>query len=185
MINGSHRMGGNTEVLLKIMEEEFEKCQIDWDLLSLAGLSVEHCKVCDHCAGAPECGIHDDFDAILKKVIATDALIIGSPVYVGAPSSKVMTFIQRLTYLSHSKHHLLKDKVGGAVIVAGEAGHLTALNILVDVFLVNGMTVLGSQYWPIGTASAKGGITGHASAIENIRHLSQKIVRHLQKTGAK
>jgi len=182
MLNGSHRSGGNTEVLLEVMKKEFEMESMFVESISLALTSLKHCKVCDNCATRPLCNINDDdFNSILGKILEVDVLVIGTPVYVGMPSSKIIAFIQRLTYLSMLNDQLLKNKIGAAVIVAGEAGHLTALNSIVDFFLVNGMIVPGSRYWPVGTASKKREIINDTSALENISCLSQNIVKLLKR----
>ncbi|MDD2773874.1 MAG: flavodoxin family protein [Elusimicrobiales bacterium] len=185
LLNGSHRTGGNTETLLSVMKTGFEKQGLETELISLATLSVEHCQVCDSCKGKSTCRITDDFGAILEKISVSDALIIGTPVYVGMPSSRLAALIQRLTYLALLNGHLLKDKIGCAVVVAGEAGHLTALNSLLDFFLVNEMTVPGSRYWPVGTASKKGEILNDTAAIENVKYLSGKIAKLLKTGGAR
>ncbi|MFA5161417.1 MAG: flavodoxin family protein [Elusimicrobiales bacterium] len=175
LVNGSHRTAGNTAVLLAVMGKELSARGARTETVSLARLDIGHCRACDRCRGKSACIVKDDFNALLRKILAADTLILGSPVYAGMPSSRMTAFLQRLAYLAINNGHLLKNKVGGAVVVAGEAGHLTALNSLIDFFLVNEMIVPGSRYWPVGTATDKGNVAKDVSALENIRHLAGNI----------
>ena len=182
LINGSHRNAGNTEMLLSAMKIEFEKHEAETETVSLAVLPLEHCRACDSCKGTSRCLIEDGFNPLLQKILEAGVLIIGTPVYVGMPSSRMVALLQRLTYLALSNEHILKNKIGVGVVVAGEAGHMTAFNSIVDFFLVNEMIVPGSHYWPIGTATKRGEIQNDVSAIENVKYLAQKIV-HLKSGG--
>lgn len=166
-------------MLLSAMKIEFEKNEAEAEAISLAVLPLEHCRVCDSCKGTSVCLIEDGFNPLLKKIMEADVLIIGTPVYVGMPSSRMIALLQRLAYLALSNGHILKNKIGVGVVVAGETGHLTAFNSIVDFFLVNEMTVPGSRYWPIGTATKRGDIQNDVSAMENVKYLAQKIV-HLK-----
>ncbi|MFZ2955577.1 MAG: flavodoxin family protein [Candidatus Ozemobacteraceae bacterium] len=177
MINGSHRIAGNTETFLSVMKTEFEKYEAATESVLLATLSLEHCRVCDSCKGTSVCIIEDGFNPLLKKILEADVLVIGTPVYVGMPSSRMTVLLQRLAYLALSNGNILKNKIGVGVVVAGETGHLATLNSIVDFFLVNEMTILGSRYWPIGTATKRGEIHNDVSAIENLKYLAKKVVQ--------
>lgn len=158
LISGSPRKNGNTEILLSIFDKELQKYNINTELITLAGKKINHCTNCDKCAGINECAQNDDFNKIYRKVLEHKGLVIGSPVYVGAPTSLLMALLQRLTYVSYNNERPLAKKIGGPIAIAGETGQLTTLNCLIDFYLVNEMIIPGSNYWNIGFGVKKGDI---------------------------
>ncbi|WP_234124528.1 flavodoxin family protein [Clostridium hydrogenum] len=158
IISGSPRKNGNTELLLSILNIELKKNNINTEFISLSGKKINHCINCDKCIGINKCIQNDDFNSIYSKVLENKGLVIGSPVYVGMPTSLLMAFIQRLTYVSYNNNHTLSKKIGGPIAVGGESGQLTTINSLVDFYLVNEMLIPGSNYWNIGVGINKGDI---------------------------
>lgn len=158
IVSGSPRKNGNTELLLSILEEELRKNNIRTEFIRLSGKKINHCIHCDKCAGINKCIQDDDFNDIYHKVVKNEGLVVGSPVYVGAPTSLLMALLQRLTYVSYNNHHPLSKKIGGPIAIGGEAGQLAAINSLTDFYLVNEMLIPGSTYWNIGIGVHKGDI---------------------------
>jgi len=158
LISGSPRKKGNTEIFLSIFKKELQKYNIRTELITLANKEIKHCINCDKCVGINKCIQNDDFNKIYKKVLENKGLVIGSPVYVGAPTSLIMALIQRLTYVSYNNNHPLSKKIGGPIAVAGETGQLTTINCLIDFYLVNEMIIPSSNYWNIGVGVKKGDI---------------------------
>lgn len=158
IICGSPRKNGNTELLLSVFNKELEKNNIVTEFISLSGKKINHCTNCDKCVGSNKCIQNDDFNRIYDKVLKNNGLVMGTPVYVGAPTSLLMAFIQRLTYVSHNNKQPLYKKIGGPIAVAGETGQLTSINCLIDFYLVNEMVIPSSTYWNVGVGVHKGDI---------------------------
>jgi len=59
-INGSHRKGKNTAILLKAVLSELEKGGIETELIELSDFRIESCRACNKCLFKPECSIKDD-----------------------------------------------------------------------------------------------------------------------------
>jgi multimeric flavodoxin WrbA len=89
IISGSPRKNGNTETLLWMLESELRKNGISTEFISLSGKSIGHCFHCDNCAGINQCIQKDDFNSIYDRMLHHEGLVVGSPVYVGAPSSLI------------------------------------------------------------------------------------------------
>ena len=174
LINCSHRPKGNTYKSLNIVKNEFTDNNIMVRYIELCKLNIKYCTGCNTC-GNSNCKLNDDFDSILKEVKDADILILGSPVYVGSIASLGMTFIQRLTSFSKNNGGILEGKIGSPIIVAGEAGHLTAYNQFTNFYTVNGMIVIGSDYWPVHTSSYKNSDRDNSSD-NNMRKLSKNII---------
>ncbi|MTI65488.1 MAG: flavodoxin family protein [Firmicutes bacterium] len=158
LISGSPRKNGNTELLLSVCDKELKNNNIETEIISLSSKEIYHCTNCDRCLGINKCIQEDDFNDLYKKVLQNRGLVVASPVYVGSPTSLLMAFIQRLTYVSFNNNHTLSKKIGGPIVVAGETGQLTTLNSLIDFYLVNEMIIPSSIYWNIGVGVNKGDV---------------------------
>lgn len=175
LICGSPRSKGNTELLLSMLENELEGKNIETELITLAGKKINHCSNCNRCIDNNKCAQEDDFDSIYQKVLNSDGLILGSPVYVGAPTSLLMAFLQRVTYVAFNNGNPLARKIGGPIVVGGETGHLTTLNCLTNFYLVNEMLMPSSKYWNVGVGVNKGEILNDKKARSYIIRFAQNI----------
>ncbi len=92
-----------------------------------------------------------------------------------------MALIQRMTYVSYNNNQTLSKKIGGPIAVAGETGHLTTLNCLVNFYLVNEMVMPGSHYWNIGTGVNKGDILNDQKGISYIKRFAKNIAWLMRK----
>jgi multimeric flavodoxin WrbA len=118
-INGSHRKGKNTAILLNAVLEELAKNGVETKLLELVDFRIEHCKACNKCLFEPKCSIDDDDMSVLaEEMLSSDVIIIGSPVYNGNVTSRLKTFMDRTRWM-HMKKDLLHGKLGAVVTVAG------------------------------------------------------------------
>lgn len=63
--------------------------------------------------------------------------------------------------------------MGELIAVAGETGHLTTVNCLVDFYLVNEMVIPSSNYWNIGTGVNKGDILKDKKGISYIKRFAE------------
>jgi multimeric flavodoxin WrbA len=118
-INGSHRKGKNTAVMLRLVLEELERGGIQTELIELADLRIEFCNACNHCLRHTECSIEgDDIPGVAAKMLAADAIVIGSPVYFANVTGKLKVFMDRTRWL-HMAENLLDGKLGAALTHAG------------------------------------------------------------------
>jgi len=118
-INGSHRRGKNTAVMLKLVLEELEKGGARTELLEISDLRIEHCTACNHCLRKTECRIQeDDVAMVAERMSASDAIILGSPVYFGNVTSRLKALMDRTRWM-HMRENVLDGKLGAAVTHAG------------------------------------------------------------------
>jgi multimeric flavodoxin WrbA len=153
-IVGSPRKSGNTEILtahcLKAIAEE----GIKTELIRLAGMDISGCTACDYCFEHPgECSVKDDLQPIVKKMIAADIIIIGSPVYYGSATALMKGLLERAGFASRGSY---KGKVGGPLVVARRAGQNFTFAELLFWFHINGMINPGSIYWNVAFGREKG-----------------------------
>ena len=81
-INGSPRKGGNTEILLKKVLAPLAAASWKTEFIQLGGAEIRGCRACYHCFDTKDsrCGQKDDvFNSCMEKMVAADAIILGSP----------------------------------------------------------------------------------------------------------
>lgn len=181
IISGSPRKSGNTELLLSTLDLELQKNNVTTEFISLFGKKINHCVNCDKCVGINKCIQNDDFNSIYNKILKNKGLVVGSPVYVGMPTSLLMAFLQRLTYVSYNNNHPLSKKIGGPIAVGGETGQLTTINCLIDFYLVNEMLIPSSTYWNIGVGVHKGEIEKDEKGKSYIMRFAQNLAWVMKK----
>ncbi|MEI7475414.1 MAG: flavodoxin family protein [bacterium] len=125
-INFSHRMKGNSDSLLSLVEKSINKTYSDKELkrLNIKDLDIKNCIGCMSCAiNNNFCFLEDDFKQFTDEISACDSLIIASPVYfLGAPSS-LKALIDRMLYY-HNIIDFANPKPAKIIITAGRNGWL-------------------------------------------------------------
>ena len=101
-INGSPRKNGNTAQLLQKALEGAASAGAEVKLIQLADLDFSGCRSCFACKRlanpAPGCVLKDDLAEILKELLQSDGIIMGSPIYFGTESGLYRNFLERLFF---------------------------------------------------------------------------------------
>ncbi|HEM55773.1 MAG: flavodoxin family protein [Fervidicoccus fontis] len=155
-ISGSAKKGGNTAFMLKTVLEELDREKIQTELIELADEEIKSCTACYKCFKNKDkkCVIKDDnLNHYIQKLIESDIIILGSPVYLVDITPKLIAFMERCGMVSIANKYLLKRKVGAGVVVRyRRAGAIHGLDSINHFFLVEQMIVVGSNYLNIGVA---------------------------------
>jgi multimeric flavodoxin WrbA len=100
-ISGSPRHG-NTEVMLReALASAAELPEVETELYSFAHKKINFCDSCYRCARAEAtkenpCPPHpDDAVELVRKIIDSDAVLVGTPVYIGTVTAQLKAFIDR------------------------------------------------------------------------------------------
>jgi multimeric flavodoxin WrbA len=109
-ISTSPREGGNTDVLLGEALAGAEAAGARTERLSLRALSIAPCSECCACARTGVCRIEDDYQAVMKKMLEADRLILATPVFFMGPCAQAKLLIDRCQCL-WSRKYLLKQPV--------------------------------------------------------------------------
>ncbi len=100
--NGSPRKNWNTATLLKKALEGAQSCGAQTKLVNLYDLDFKGCTSCFACKrkGGEHgvCAMKDDLTDVLLKGKQADALIFGSPIYIGSISSGMRAFLERFLF---------------------------------------------------------------------------------------
>jgi multimeric flavodoxin WrbA len=180
-IAGSPRKGGNTEILtahcLKaIAEEGFET-----ELVSLAGLDIRGCNNCEYCfEHEGQCSIEDDLQPVYEKMIATDALIVASPVYFSSATALVKGLLERAGFMSR-RGNPFAGKVGGPLVVARRAGQDFTFAELLYWFHIKQIVNPGGTYWNMAFGREKGEVTKDEEGMMTAWNFGKNIARVAKK----
>jgi len=101
--NGSPRKEWNTATLLKKALEGAESHGAKTELVHLYDLKYKGCISCFACKekggkSYGRCAVRDDLMPVFAKIKAADALIFGSPVYLGSVTGEMQSFLERLVF---------------------------------------------------------------------------------------
>jgi len=123
--NGSPRKKWNTATLLKNALEGAESQGAETELVHLYDLNFKGCKSCFSCKtkgskSYGKCAVKDDLTPILERIEDVDAIILGSPIYLGTVTGEMRLLIERLVfpYLTYTEpiQSLFKKKIHSAFI---------------------------------------------------------------------
>ena len=185
-ISGSAREGGNTDALVDIVASEIESADIECETVRLAREDIHGCRACWACVGKGNCAFEDDaFCSIFDKMKEADGIVLASPVYTGNVSANMQAILERAAVVcdTNKEDGLLSRKAGGCLAVARRGGALSALDVMVNFFLVQDMYVAGSSYWPIAYGRMPKEVLRDEEGTETARRLGQNL-SHLAKALA-
>jgi len=103
-INGSPRKNWNTAILLTKALEGAASQGADTELVHLYDLDFKGCISCFACKIIDglhngRCAVKDSLSPILKKIEGeADAIILGTPIYFGAMTGEMRSFMERLLF---------------------------------------------------------------------------------------
>lgn len=183
-INGSPRKDGNTAILIQTVFEELTKEGIETELIQLSGKSIEGCKACRACHKNKnkQCVITDDFfNECFAKMLASDGIILGSPVYSAGVTSQMKALIDRASMVLAGNRGLFKHKVGASVIAARRGGAISAFDTLNNFLHSKEMFLVGSSYWNMAYGNAIGEVEQDQEGIDNMKNLGQNMAWILKK----
>lgn len=81
---------------------------------------------------------------IADKIIASDGLVVGSPVYYASPTALVKTFMDTLFNIAGGSMRL---KPASAVVSCRRGGATDAFDVLNKYFSISEMLIVSSDYW--------------------------------------
>ncbi len=102
-INGSPRKKWNTATLLERALEGAALEGAETEIIHLYDLNFKGCISCFACKlkdgkSYGECAMNDELTPVLKKLKDADAVILGSPIYLGNSTGEMRSFMERYIF---------------------------------------------------------------------------------------
>ena len=101
--NGSPRKTWNTATLLRKALEGAASQGAETEFIHLNGLNFKGCQSCFACKtrggkSYGKCAVKDGLAPVLEKVRRANAIILGSPIYLGTVTGAMRMFMERLMF---------------------------------------------------------------------------------------
>ena len=181
-ICGSPRPKGNTYHLLQEAIRVLPQQEIDTEYISLHDKDIRPCLACEKCSEEKNrCAQEDDFNALYEVMAQADGLIVGSPVYFGSATPNLMALLDRAGFVARMGDNVFHRKVGSPIVVARRAGVNFTYAQLLYFFMIMGMVVPGSTYWPIAFGLNPGEVTKDEEGMKTVATLAENIAWLLKK----
>ncbi len=177
-INGSPRKGGNTEILLRKVLEPLTAAGWETEFIQLGGKKIKGCTACYGCFNSNDgrCTDKTDvFNECFEKMLAAQAIILGSPTYFTDVSAEMKALLDRAGFVSVANGGLLRGKIGAAVVAVRRGGGTHAFDTMNHMFLMSGVIIPGSTYWNLGYGLEKGDVARDEEALRNMEDLGRTI----------
>ena len=133
----SPRKRGNTEVLVEEVLGSAQKHGAEIEIINVCDSAITPCDGCESCEKTGKCRIEDDMQTIYAKLLASDGIVVGSPVYYWGVTAQAKAMIDRTFVFRRDRR--LRNKVAGAVVVARDTGTSAAFGQLSDFFNLHRM----------------------------------------------
>ncbi|MFH1740272.1 MAG: flavodoxin family protein [bacterium] len=131
---GSPRRNGNTHILVsKIIEGAVER-GAEAEILFLNDLRIQECDGCHACWKGKECSKNDDMNNIYPKIVESDAIVFGTPVYWYGPTALMKGFVDRFVYFNCPENRAKIKGKSAIVAVPFEEENLETAALLLAFF---------------------------------------------------
>jgi len=94
--DGSPRKNGNTEKLVKTILQGAEANGAETRHYRVAKMNISPCLGCMDCRASGICTHNDDMTPLYDEIQSSDAIVIGSPIYMWQVNAQTKTFMDRL-----------------------------------------------------------------------------------------
>jgi len=108
-INGSPRIGGNTDLLLEEALRGARSRGARTEKIVLNSLNYSPCQECERANYDSPCIVQDDMHLIYARVRDADAIVLGSPTFFGSLSAQTKMMVDRFQCAWFSKKKRGRD----------------------------------------------------------------------------
>ncbi len=178
-IVGSPRKNGNTHILVSHILAGAREVGVEVEMLFLGDLEIRECDGCHACWKGERCGKNDDMIGVYPKIIQSDAIVFGTPVYWYGPTALMKSLIDRFVYFNCPEN---RSKIRGkrvAVASPFEEENVEAGALLVEFFKrcfeYLEMDLAGTILVP--GVGDKGDILAKQEELQNARELGRRLTR--------
>ena len=176
---GSPRKKGNTHILVSTILDGAKVEGADTEIIFLNDLDIRECDGCYSCWKGRHCSKKDDMNVIYPKIIQSDIIIFGTPVYWYGPTALMKCFIDRFVYFNCPEN---RSKIRGKAAVLAipfEEYNIKTADLLVRFFVKSlqylEMKIIGKILCP--GVSARGDILKREEVLRSGYQLGKRISR--------
>ena len=176
-VMGSPRRKGNTHILLSRILDGARAGGADTELLFLGDLDIRECDGCHSCWKGRHCSKKDDMNAIYPKIIESDIIIFGTPVYWYGPTALMKCLIDRFVYFNCPENRSKIKGKSAVLAIPFEEDNIKTADLLIRFFVKSlrylEMKIIGKILCP--GVSARGDILKREEFLRKGCQLGQRI----------
>ena len=131
---GSPRKNGNTDVLVSKILEGAQGAGATTEKIFLVDLTIKECDGCHSCWKGNECNKLDDMNNLYPKIIESNILIFGTPVYWYGPTALLKLFLDRFVYFNSPENREIIKEKSAILVVPFEEDNLKTAEPLIIMF---------------------------------------------------
>ena len=150
-VNGSPKENGNTAQALQVLLGEVHKKDIETELVTVGNKMIHGCIGCGKCRdvknGKCIAFPNDLVNELLPKLVAADAIVLGSPTYFAGINGTMKSFLDRVFYVASGNGGQFRLKYGASVVVLRRGGGTAAFDELNKYLQISEMTIASGCYW--------------------------------------
>jgi multimeric flavodoxin WrbA len=177
---GSPRKKGNSAILAERIAKGAKSVGADVETLFIHGMKIAPCNSCYACQKPKSlgCSIDDDMQIVYKKLLASDAWIIASPVYWFTMSAQTKLWMDRTFALIPRAEEAFTGKRIAIAMSYGDSdplksGCVNALRSFQDAYGYVQACIVGMVY---GSAMDAGEIKNNNSLMKEAEKLGKQLV---------
>ena len=175
LINGSPHAHGCTYRALSEMENILQEEGLETEIIQLGTAPIRGCTGCGACAKM-KCNrcVHDDdlVNRVLEKAEGADGFVFGSPVHYASAGGTITSLMDRMFYCGS---RVMRTKPGCAIVSARRAGTTASLDQLNKYFMISGMPIAPSQYWPMVHGNTPEQVEQDEEGLQIMRQLARNL----------
>jgi multimeric flavodoxin WrbA len=176
---GSPRKKGNTHILVSRILDGAKAEGADAEIVFLSDLDIRECDGCHICWKGRQCSKKDDMNVLYPKIIESDVIIFGTPVYWYGPTALMKCFIDRFVYFNCPENRAKIRGKSAILAIPFEEDNINTANLLVSFFVKSfkylEMRITGKILCP--GVSARGEILKKDKLLKKGYQLGQKILK--------
>lgn len=132
---GSPRKKGNTHLLVSKILDGAEAAGADTEILFLGDLNIRECNGCYNCWKGRQCSKKDDMKGLYPKIVESDIIVFGTPVYWYGPTALMKCFIDRFVYFNCPENRAKIRGKSAVLAIPFEENSVKTADLLIKFFV--------------------------------------------------
>ncbi|SMD15851.1 flavodoxin family protein [Sporomusa malonica] len=131
---GSPRKQGNTHAMVLSVMEGAKASGAEAEIVFLGDLNIRECNGCHACWKTGQCIQNDDMRKLYDKIIQSDAIVFGTPVYWYGPTALIKAFLDRFVYFNCLENRSKIKNKSVALVIPFEEDDPKTAELIITLF---------------------------------------------------
>lgn len=155
-----------TAAMTRALLEEAGRLEAAVEFIDLGGLDIKFCTACGVCHKEPRCELEDDANAIIRRMLEVDAIVLATPNYLNHVAAPLKALLDRTSHFIHCLR--LEGKYIASVSTSGGGSGDQIRDFIAGYSISVGAQYVGTAHSPLPLGDA---------AFEEARKLGAALVQ--------